>query len=151
MDAKRLPTADLAQLGGALVVLISLFLPWYSTDDKIPTANIDGHTGDISGWTAHPVLRWLLVVAFLAGLWSAVQTLNSTEPTQGFRRGETSTVVAAVIVGLVLIQGFLARPGEPDGAINLGIGWVVALLGSLVALGAAISRIPAATRKPPGV
>jgi hypothetical protein len=151
MDATRLPAIDLAQLGAALVVLLSLFLPWYSTDDKIPAANVDGRTGDVSGWAAHPILRWVLLLAGLAALLSAWQTISAQEGTQGFRRGEMSTVVAATIVVLVLVQGFIARPGEPSGAINLSIGWFVALLGGLVALAAAIARTPVATRRPPGV
>ncbi len=147
----RLQRVELVQLGAALLFGVTLFLPWYSTDDEIAAANIDGHTGDVTAWTAHPLLRWFLVAAVVAALWSAWQTMSGQQPTQGFHRGETSAVVTATVVLLVLVQGWINRPGEPSVGIDLAIGWYVALLASLVAAGAAVARLPQRTRKPPGV
>lgn len=150
MDIGRLQRVELVQLGAALVLGVSLFLPWYTTDPANPNANVEGHTDDVSAWTAHPVLRWFLLAAVAAALLSAWQTIAGHEPTQGFHRGETSVVVAAVVVLLVLFQGWIDRPGSPSSAIDLDIGWFVAIAAALVAVGAAIARLPA-VRKPPGV
>ena len=147
----RLRRAELVQLGAAIVLGVSLFLPWYTTDDETPSANVEGHKGDVSAWAAHSTLRWFLLAALAAALWSAAQTLTRQQPTQGFRRGETSVVVAVLVTGLVLYNGVIDRSGEPSAAISLGVGWYVALVAGLVAIGAALSRLPPPARKPPGM
>jgi F0F1-type ATP synthase assembly protein I len=151
VSVQRLRTADLVQLGAAVVLAVTLFLPWYSTDPANPNANVDGHRGDVSAWTAHPVLRWFLLAAVAAAVLSAWQTISGQQPSQGFHRGETSVVVAAIVVVLVAYQGWIDRPGDPPAAIDLAVGWYLAFVASLVALGAAIARLPAMARRPPGV
>lgn len=151
VDVRRLRPVELVQLGAAGVVFVSLFMDWYTTDSAIPTANVEGHSGGVSAWAAHPVLRWLLVAAMAAALLSAWQTIAAHEPGPGWHRGETSVVVAGVVVVLIVFQGWIDRPGDPPGAIGLGVGWFVAMAAALVAMGAAIARLPRAGRTPPGV
>jgi hypothetical protein len=43
------------------------------------------------------------------------------------------------------------RPGDPQGLIDLTYGWYLAVLGALVALGAATVRLPNIKRRPPGL
>jgi hypothetical protein len=151
LDPRRLRPPDLVQLGAAVVVGISVFLPWYTVDAGTPGANVEGHRGDVTAWVAHPTLRWVLLAAVAAALWSAWQTVSGQVPTRGFSRGETSIVVAVIVLGFVLIEAFIARPGDPSSAIGLAYGWFVALAGALAATVAAVRRLPAPGRKPPGV
>ena len=41
-------------MGGGLLLVIGLFLPWYHVD---ALGRLNGSNGDFSGWEAHPVLR----------------------------------------------------------------------------------------------
>ncbi len=54
---------------------------------------------------------------------------------------------------LVFWHGIISRPGEPDGQVSLGLGWFLALLGSIaIAVGGALrSSQSERRRKPPGV
>ena len=79
------------------------------------------------------------------------QTISGQQPTRGFHRGETSAVVAAIVAGLVVYQGWIDRPGDLSSAIDLAVGWWLAMAAAFVALGAAIARLPTPARRPPGV
>ena len=81
LDLRRLRTADLVQLAAAIVVAASLLLPWYWTDAGNANANVDGHTGDVTGWTAHPVLRWVILAALVSAFISAWQTARAVSYT----------------------------------------------------------------------
>jgi hypothetical protein len=150
IDFGRLQRIELVQLAAAIVFGASLFLEWYVPDSANPNSNVEGHHDAVSAWTAHPVLRWFFLAALVAALWSVWQTITAQQPTQGFRRGETSVVVASIVLVLVLFQGVIDRPGAPSGTIDLGVGWFVALAAAIAAVGAAVARLPA-QRKPPGV
>ena len=147
----RLRRADLAQLGSALLLAVALLLPWYSTNPAVPTANIGGHHGDVSGWLAHPVLRWLLLAAVGGALLSAWQTVSGETGTRGVRRGETSTVVAVLVLALLLFVGVIDHPGTPNGEISLAAGWYVAVVAAVTAVAAAAARLPRPDRRPPGM
>jgi hypothetical protein len=151
MTARRLQRVERLQLGAAGVVGLSLLLPWYATDAANPHASIDGSRGDVIGWAAHPVLRWLFLAAVGAAVLSAWQTFAGQAPTHGVPRGETSAVVALTGVALLLFQAWIERPGYPVAEIDLAYGWFLALAGALVALGAAMARLPDAKPTPPGV
>jgi hypothetical protein len=151
LHTSRLRKADLAQLGAALTLAVSIFLPWYSVNAAVPSANIGGHRGDVNAWLAHPVLRWLLLAAVAGALLSAWQTLTGETGTRGIRRGETATAVSALAFALVLFVGVIDRPGTPNSEISLAAGWYVAVVACLVAVGAATARLPRQGRRPPGV
>ena len=62
MDRHRLSSSELIATAGGLLLIISLFLPWYGTESSnLP--NIDGEPGTFSCWDVHPILRWLLLLA----------------------------------------------------------------------------------------
>lgn len=148
MSAGRLQRAELVQLGAAGLVGISLLLPWYATES---TGSVRGDHGGVIGWVAHPVLRWVMLAGVCAALLSAWQTITETAPTNGFERGEISSVVALTGVAIVVFQGWIERPGDPPGLVDLTYGWFVALTGTLAALCAAVARLPESKRTPPGV
>ena len=68
-------------------------------------------------------------------------------------RGEVTAVVGIAAFGLIFYTGVIDRPGEPSGEISLGIGWFLALLGSLLMIVGAAMRSAGTDkpRKPPGV
>ena len=140
----------LAVLGGILLAL-GLFLPWYRTNPDNANAVIDGVRGSVSGWAAHPILRWPLIVAALAPLilaWIIVRDHELSWP-----RGELTAVVAMVALVLVLYVGIVDRPGEPSGQIQLRIGWYLAGLGCVLEIAGGAIRAGGSERprKPPGV
>jgi hypothetical protein len=149
LDVRRLRAADLIQLAASAAFLVTIFLPWYGTDADDPAARIQGRIGSVAAWHAHPIERWVLLAAVAGGLVSAWTTIRAHEV--GWRRGEMAVVVAAALVVLLLFDAFISRPGSPSSAVGLRYGWYVALLVSLVAFGAAISRLPRALRGPPGI
>jgi hypothetical protein len=151
MDLSRLRRGELIAAIGGILLAVGVFLPWYSTASDNRNAVIDGERGDLSAWTVHPVLRWLLLAAAIAPLilvWIIVRDHELS-----WERGEMTLVVGIAAFGLIFYTGVLDRPGDPRSAISLEIGWFAALLGSLLIVGGAAIRSAATAkpRKPPGV
>jgi hypothetical protein len=151
MNLSRLGRGELLAVLGGLLLALGVFLPWYATDPDNRNANVDGAVGSFSAWEAHPILRWLLLLAALAPLILAYIMLREHE--LSWPRGELTAVVGLVAAALVLYFGVLSRPGEPSGEISLQLGWFVSLLGALLILfgGAARASGTERPRKPPGV
>jgi cytochrome bd-type quinol oxidase subunit 2 len=151
-DFKRLSGAEHIQLAAVVVLGVSVFIGWYGTDTGNRASNVNGKTGSVTAWDAHPVLRWVLLAAVLAGFISAWQTLQAHEPSGEWHRGEMSAAVSVIVAALVLVQGWIARPGDPSSTISLKFGWYLAFAAALVAVGTSLIRLaPHAERKPPGV
>jgi hypothetical protein len=64
-----------------------------------------------------------------------------------------TAITGIIAFVLVLVLGFIARPGEPRDTISFGIGWYLALVASIVIMVGAVRRTreTEAVRKPPGV
>jgi hypothetical protein len=147
----RLGRAELIAAVGGVLLAVGLFLPWYRTDPDNPNAAIDGATGSLSGWEIHPVLRWLLLAAASAPFilaWIVIREHELSWP-----RGELTAVVGIAAFGLIAYTGLLDRPGTPSGAIDLALGFLLAVLGSvlMIAGGALAAGQTERARKPPGV
>jgi hypothetical protein len=151
MDLSRLRRGELIAALGGILLAVGIFLPWYRTSSENTNAVIDGRRGDLSAWTVHPIMRWLLLAAAVAPLilvWIIVRDHELS-----WARGELTAVVAIAAFGLIFYAGVIDRPGEPSGEISLGIGWFLALLGSLLMIAGAASTAAGTDkpRKPPGV
>jgi hypothetical protein len=137
-------------VAGGLLLAIGVFLTWYSTGNRFTYVN--GKQGDLSAWQALAVLRFLFLAAAAAPLilaWIVVRGHALSWP-----RGELTAVVAVTAVTLVVVRGLIIKPGDPVSEVSLGVGWYVALVGSVVMLvGAAMhrSRADPSRRKPPGM
>lgn len=147
----RLGRAELIAAVGGVLLAVGLFLPWYRTDPDNPNAVIDGATGSLSGWEVHPVLRWLLLAAASAPfilIWIVIREHELSWP-----RGELTAVVGIAAFGLIAYTGLLDRPGSPSGAIDLALGFLLSVLGSvlMIAGGALAAGQTERARKPPGV
>ena len=144
-------TEIMAMLGGA-VLAVSLFLAWYHAKNE--NASINGEQGplDVTGWSAHPIMRWLLLAAAAAPFILAYIIVRGHQ--LSWARGEMTAVVAIAAFGLVVYSGLIDRPGEPGNSlIGLKLGWIVAVAGTILMLVGSALRASEVERKrkPPGV
>jgi hypothetical protein len=151
MDFTRIERSEIIAAVGGLLLAVSLFVKWYEARPENRNANIDGMTGTVPGWDAHPIMRWLLLAAAFAPL--ILMYIVVREHELSWPRGELTAVVGIAAFGLVMYNGVIDRPGEPSGQIELEIGWYGALLGTiLITVGGAIrASTTERPRKPPGV
>ena len=149
-------------MGAALVLLGSLWLPWFTTNGDNPnSALVCGdnpphdcaeHPGEsASAWQVFATLDWLLVSACIAPFiltWIIARGHPLT-----WKPGEVTMIVGIVSFMLILCNGIiLGRPGDSVD-IGLGIGYFVALIASagLLVAGYLRQAIYGDAKKPPGV
>jgi hypothetical protein len=152
MDFKQLDRGELIAVVGGALLLISLFLPWYTTGDQFSVLNsCKGAHKSCSGWTSESVLRYILLLAALAPAILAYIIIRGHA--LSWPRGELTAVTALAALTFTLFVGLIDKPGTPSGEISIDYGWWVAMLGGLLILVGSIarSRETAARRKPPGV
>jgi hypothetical protein len=147
VDRAHLRQGEYVAMAGGFLLIISLFLPWYHVDKL---GQLNGHNGNFSGWQAHHILRWLLLLAGLAPFilaWIIIRDHALSWP-----RGEMTAVVSVAAFGLVAYQAFISKPGDPNSLVHLKWGIFIALLGTvLIFVGSALrSSDVERARKPPG-
>ena len=154
LDFSRVSPGELMGMGAALVLLGSLWLPWFTTSSDNPNSRLPGGVkgGDsANAWQVFSTLDWLLVAACLAPFiltWIVARGHKLT-----WKPGEVTMIVGIVAFVLILCNGIiLGRPGDSVD-IGLGIGYFVGLLGAGGMLVAGYLRQAYYTdaRKPPGV
>ena len=154
LDWSRVSPGELLGMAAALVLLLSLWLPWFTTSTENPNSRLPGGAanGDsANAWQIFSTLDWLLVAACAAPFiltWIVARGHALT-----WKPGEVTMIVGIVAFVLILCNGIiLGRPGDSVD-IGLGIGYFVALLASLGLLAAGYLRqaVYTTARKPPGV
>jgi hypothetical protein len=154
LDWSRVSPGELLGMGAALVLLLSLWLPWFTTSSENRFSRLPGGAsgGDsANAWAVFSTLDWLLVAACAAPFiltWIIARGHSLT-----WKPGEVTMIVGIVAFVLILCNGvILGRPGDSVD-ISLGIGYFVALLASLGLLAAGYLRqaVYTTARKPPGV
>jgi hypothetical protein len=150
MVASRVSRNEIVAMVGGALLLIALFLPWYETNPDNAAANIDGETGSLNAFQAHPILGWLLLLTVVGPFiltWIIVRGHELS-----WARGEMTAVGTIAAVGLIFFNGVISRPGEPSSQISLQIGWFLALLGALmIVVGSSLRSAEAGrARRPPG-
>ena len=147
---KRLTVNELVAMFGGLLLAGALFADWYAAVS--PLAVLAGTTGigTSSGWEAHLILRWPLLVMAIAPFILAYIVARDHQLT--WARGELTAVLSIFAFGALLYVGVIDRPGEPAGQIELEWGWYVALLGAILMLAGSALRTGETVRrrKPPG-
>ena len=119
------PGDALAALGGVLLV-VSLFLPWYSV--KLPSgAPAAGR--DLTGWQAFSVIDILLALAGLVGIGLAVTVVTRRTPAVPVAFAVVGSVIGVLAVLLVLVR-ILDQPG-PNQFLDVAVGAWIALAGAL--------------------
>jgi hypothetical protein len=119
VNARWLKPGDwLAGLGG-LVLLVSLFLTWYS---------VSGGARDLTAWQSFAVIDVLLALAALLGIALAVTTAVRRTPAVSVALGVLGGPLGAIATLLVLIR--LIDPPGPNELFDLGPGVWLALAGA---------------------
>jgi hypothetical protein len=137
--------------GGLLVV--SLFLPWFTTSSTNPHSTVGGVSGGDSAtaFDTFTTLQWLLIAAATAPFiltWIVARGHKLT-----WRPGEVTMVVGMTAFVLILCNGIiLGRPGDSV-EVGLSYGYFVALLAAvgLIVAGYLRQAFYTDARKPPGV
>ena len=153
LDFSRVSPAELMGMGAALVLLLSLWLPWFTTSEDNPNSMLPGASNgeSASAWDVFGTLDWLLALACTAPFiltWILARGHSLT-----WKPGEVTMIVGIVAFMLILCNGIiLGRPGDSVD-IGLGFGYFVALLASLGLLAAGYLRqaVYETARKPLGV
>jgi hypothetical protein len=153
LDFSRLSPGEFLGMGAGLLLLLSLFLPWFTTSEENPNSEIAGASGGDSAtaWEVFGILDWLLVAACAAPFiltWIVARGHKLT-----WKPGEVTMIVGITAFVLILCNGIiLGRPGDSVD-IGLAFGYLVGLVGSAAMLVAGYLRQAFYTtaRKPPGV
>jgi hypothetical protein len=152
MDFKQLDRGELiAAIGGAMLG-VSVFLNWYTLGNQNAVLNgCKGPNSSCTGWKALTILRFLLLVAAVAPAILAYIIIRGHA--LSWPRGELTAVIALAALTFTIFRGVIDRPGTPPGEISIGMGWWVALAGSVLILFGSVWRAKesGARRKPPGV
>ena len=137
MDTSKLGRSEIIGMVAAAVLVLSLFLEWYSlsTDPSVvqrggDPANWACGVGDssCSGWETFPIMRWLLLAAAAAPFilsWIVIRGHALSWP-----RGELTAIVGLTAFVLIAYNGIVDKP--QDGLeIGLAFGYWLALLASI--------------------
>jgi hypothetical protein len=137
MDTSKLGRSEIIGMVAAAVLVLSLFLEWYSlsTDPSVVQRGGDPENwacgvGDssCSGWETFPILRWLLLAAAAAPFilsWIVIRGHALSWP-----RGELTAIVGVTAFVLIAYNGIVDKP--QDGLeISLAFGYWLALLASI--------------------
>jgi hypothetical protein len=148
LDFSRLLPAEYFGFLASGVLLVSLFLEWFSTSGN---GRINGQSGEFTAWDTFVSLDWLLAAACIAPFVLAYIIMRGHE--LSWRPGEVTAIVGIIAFVLILLNGIvLGKPGGPSGTISFGIGYPIALLGAFGIIASGFVRqLEDAGRKPPGV
>ena len=161
LDWSRVSPGEVMGMGAALVLLASLWLPWFTTSGN-PNSKLAcsgaastncavGPNDSANAWTVFTTLDWLLVAACAAPFiltWIVARGHALT-----WKPGEVTMIVGIVAFVLILCNGIILGRPDPGIEVGLGIGYFVALLASIGLLVAGYLRqaVYTTARKPPGV
>src|SRR5919112_677679 len=152
MDLGRLQRGEFIGFAGVGILLVSLFLNWFSTgDSKNGKINGDAFPDGATAFEVYKVLDWLLIAACLAPFILAWIVIRGHKLT--WRPGEITMIVGMTAFVLIILNGIiLGRPGDPDSEIDIKIGYIVGLLGAAMICAGGIIRQAEGdrARQPPG-
>jgi hypothetical protein len=153
LDFSRLSPGEYIGMAAAVVLFISLWLPWFTTSDENPNSTIAGARdgGSANAWQVFSSLDILLVLACTAPF--ILSWIIAREHSLTWKPGEVTMVVGITALVLILCNGIiLGRPGDSVD-IGLGVGYFVALIASagLLVAGYLRQAVYTEARKPPGV
>lgn len=146
IDLGRLDRLDRGIVGGAAVVFISGFLPWwgYTGPANIYNASVKGFSTGFTGWAG-------ILLLFLAGLYLFLRRMDVSLP--DLPTGPALAVAAAATVGLLLVViRWLSLPSVHAGlAGSIGAKWGiwVALLAGIVEVACAVMELRASGEELP--
>jgi hypothetical protein len=152
IDLSRLQRGDIISGIGGLILLMSLFLPWYSVDLGENVSLCGAANDSCTAWQTFKFLDFLLLAGCAAPfilVWIIARGHKLSWPP-----GEVTAIVGITATALILYNGVIDRAGNQPSSIHLDFGWYLGLAGSLLLLlGAANVQMirGGAVRRPPGV
>jgi purine-cytosine permease-like protein len=87
-------------IAGSVLLVISLWVPWFRTDPSNPNSKIDAFVGKVNAWDAFQTLPPLLILTALMPLLLAYIVMRDYEVE--WARGEITTIVGAIAFLLAL-------------------------------------------------
>lgn len=150
MDFSKLNRGEVVAVIGGLLLAVGIFLPWYAAVSPLATIGGVKGEGTYSCWDVHSIMRWLLLLAAIAPV--VLAYIIARDHQLSWPRGQMTSVIAIIAIGLIFYNGIVDRPGDPSGEIELRIGWYISFLGSLMMLTGSVMRQQESEmrRKPPG-
>jgi len=156
-EKTRLQRSELVGLASAALLVIALFMPWYSLShapERIKQGSWVCGTGhySCSGWATFPIARWLFLLAAAAPVILTYFILTSQKGK--YPTGEFTMTVGLAVIVLVGFNGLIKKPGSSISfGISLDIGYFLAILaGMIMAVSGALRSLESgggAQRKPP--
>jgi hypothetical protein len=153
----RLQRSELAGLGASALLIVAVFLPWYSlsqTPERVEQgAWICGvEQYSCSAWETFPINRWLFLAAAAAPIILTYFILTSQRGQ--YPTGEFTMTVGLAVIVLAGYNGVISKPGGTGQfGVSLDIGFFLAMLAGLVmAVAGALRSLESgggAPRKPP--
>ncbi len=152
MKFSRLGRGEVVGLLAPLILIGSLWLPWFSTDPTNENSNIDGKTGSLTAWDSFQYLPYMLILCSIAPVVLIYIVLRGHE--LGWNRGEVTSIIGILAILLVLSNGIIfGRPGNNPVEVSLSFGYLVAFIGAFLVFASGVLRQAATApkRQPPGV
>jgi len=154
LDRSRLSRPEVIGMASGLLLVVSLWLPWFSTsanpNSKIYSAGI-GPSSSASAWDTFPTLRWLLLLLGLAPF--VLAWIVARGHKLGWRPGEVTMILGMTGVVLVLGNGIIFGRPAPHVEVSLDWGYWLGLLACIGIVVAGYQRQASfglGPKKPPG-
>jgi hypothetical protein len=162
MDLSRLQRTELVGVIGSVLLLVSIFLPWFSLTHTAQRTSQTAQGGDpwvcgvqefsCNAWSTFPINRFLFLAAAAAPFILAYLVVTGEKG--AYPTGEFTMTVGFAVIVLVFFNGIIAKPGgDPQFGISLDIGYFLAMIAGLLMAGAGALRSlesgGGAQRKPP--
>jgi hypothetical protein len=157
-EETRLGWTEVVGLASAALLIVALFLPWFSLT-HVPALREQqnawvcgsGHY-ECSGWDTFPINRWLFLAAAAAPI--ILTYFIATSQRGEYPTGEFTMTVGLAVIVLAGFNGIVSKPGSGvQFGISLAYGYWLTLLAGLVMAGAGALRSlesgGGAKRKPP--
>jgi hypothetical protein len=140
-DLSLLNSTDRIVGGATLVLFISFFLTWFSVNTGFGTYGGSGL--DAHGYLYIPLFISIAVVALYAAKALGVQAFPTSIPVPQ----EQAMLIATVISFVLVLIGFLAKPGGIGGGVGWSYGAFIGLVAAVVAVVPLAQPAIAARRK----
>ena len=137
LDASKLDRSEIIGMIAAAILVLSLFLEWYSLTTDPSVVQRGGDPGNwacgvgnssCSAWDTFPIARWLLLAAAAAPFilaWIVIRGHALSWP-----RGELTAIVGLTAFVLIAYNGIVDKP--QDGLeISLAFGYWLGLIASI--------------------
>ena len=135
---RRVRIGELVSGAAGVVLLVSMFLDWYSVSPRVLVGAMDEQFRSVDAWGAFSVVDVLISLVALLGIALAVSQIAGRGPALPVALGVITTTLALAGT-LLLLYRILNQPG-PNELITVEAGAYVGLLASLgVFLGAWLS------------